>query len=88
MVNENISKDFSFKRSAIYKIIVQGEVQQYWSERLGDMQISVNKNAQQKTISTLVGKIPDQTALSSILNTLYELHLTVISVNMLDEIED
>ncbi len=35
-------------------------------------------------VTILVGRLPDQTALSSVLNTLYELHLPVVSVDCLE----
>ena len=76
-----------FKKSAIYKIVVEGELDDSWSERLG-LQITVQKRTGRKPISTLVGNIADQAALSSVLNSLYDMHLAVISVNMLTDVED
>ncbi len=76
-----------FKKSAIYKIVVEGELDDSWSERLG-LQITTEKKAGKKPCSFLVGKIADQAALSSILNSLYDMHMTVISVNMLTDVED
>ena len=76
-----------FKKSAIYKIIVEGELDDSWSDRIG-LQITVQKKSGKKPKSTLVGNIADQAALSSILNLLYDMHMTVISVNMLTDVED
>ena len=78
---------FNFKKSAIYKIVVEGNLDESWSDRLG-LQITVQKKAGKKPISLLVGKIADQAALSSVLNSLYDMHMTVISVNMLTDVED
>jgi len=47
------------------------------------LQLSVEKGEGQKYVSTLIGKIDDQAALSGILNMLYDMHITVISVQML-----
>ena len=74
--------DINFKKKAIYKIIVKGSVNKNLSNILQGMQIY--KDRKDKTESSLIGMISDQAALSSILNTLYENHLTVISVNMLE----
>ncbi len=87
MIEEEKSKGFHFKRSAIYKIVVEGELDENWSERLG-LQITIEKKAREKPYSYLIGKIADQAALSGILNLLYDMHMTVISVNMLTDLED
>ncbi len=76
-----------FKKSTIYKIVVEGELDDSWSERLG-LQITVERKAGKKPYTFLVGKIADQAALSSILNSLYDMHMTVISVNMLTDVDD
>ena len=78
---------FTFKETAIYKIVVEGELENSWSDRLG-LQITVQKRTGRKPISILVGNIADQAALSSVLNSLYDMHLAVISVNMLTDVED
>jgi hypothetical protein len=43
-------------------------------------------NSENLVTSTLIGEFADQTALTSMLNSIYEMHLTVLSVNMLSEI--
>lgn len=89
MSKKNTSK-FSFIKPAVYKIKVQGDLHQGWSERLGGLQIkseeSEDKESEDKEIvSVLIGQINDQAALSGVLNTLYENHMTIISVNMLKQ---
>ena len=85
----NVEKNTSlnFKNAAIYKIVVQGIVQESLSDRYRGMQITVERKKGKAIISTLIGEIRDQAALSGVLNTIYDSHLTVISVNMLSEIE-
>ena len=75
-------QEIDFKKKAIYKIIVKGSVNKELSNSLLGMQIY--KDRINKTESSIVGVISDQAALSGILNTLYERHLTVISVNLLE----
>lgn len=79
------SIEFGFKKPAIYKIKVLGKLNEHLSERLGGMQINVERNVDKKPVSVLVGQILDQAALSGILNTLYNSHLTIISVVMLKD---
>ncbi|MCK5468855.1 MAG: hypothetical protein KAI99_10100 [Cyclobacteriaceae bacterium] len=88
MTEKNKDLEYNFTKPAIYKIVVQGKIDDKLSDRMLDLQVNVEKGGGQKYHSTLIGKINDQAALSGILNTLYDMHITVISVNMLSEIED
>ena len=80
--------DYSFKKAAVYRIVVQGDIDTEMSERLWGLQVNIDKGNRNKAISTLIGQIDDQSALAGILNTLHEMHMTVIAVNMLSEIEN
>lgn len=75
------NQEIDFKKKAIYKIVVKGSINKELSNILG---MQIYKDRINKTESSIVGVISDQAALSGILNTLYEKHLTVISVNMLE----
>jgi hypothetical protein len=88
MLNQHLSKEFSFQKPAIYKIVVMGTIDEKWSDRIWGLQLSKTKDLDGKPTTTIIGKIQDQTALSGILTKIYEMHLTVISVNMLVEIEN
>lgn len=76
--------DVKFNKPATYAIKVHGELGDEWSSRLAGMQITVERKKEGKPISIITGRLSDQSALSGIMNTLYELHLTVLSVKMLD----
>ena len=55
---------------------MQGVVPESWTDRLGAMDIvSVTSAA-----TTLEGWLPDQAALSGVLDTLYQLHLPLLEV--------
>jgi hypothetical protein len=69
---------------AYYKIVVHGSLNHSWSSRLGGMSISKNKYSNKEVESILIGQLLDQAALSGVLNALYEMHLPVISVELLD----
>ncbi len=84
-MKSKIEPEFSFIKPAIYKIKVHGHLMNNWTERLGGMQINLTKTKDKSLISIIIGQINDQAALSGILNTLYESHLTIISVNMLKD---
>jgi hypothetical protein len=86
-MNKKATENFSFKNAAVYRIVVNGKVDASWSERLVDLQIRSIKSRNNVPVSSLIGEFKDQAALSGVLNTLYNMQLTVISVNMLSDIE-
>ena len=55
------------------------------SDRLGGMAITSTTTKEKLPVTLLVGHLIDQAALSGVLNTLYELHLPLLSVENLDE---
>ncbi|MDX2424090.1 MAG: hypothetical protein QNK43_15620 [Amphritea sp.] len=70
--------------AATYQIIVQGTIDPSWTNRLAGMNISERRSENGEIETVLVGRLADQTALSSVLNRLYELHLPVVSADCLD----
>lgn len=73
-----------FDSPANYQISVQGRIDSSWSDRLEGMTISLTPGEKDKSITTLVGVLSDQAALAGVLNTLYELHMAVLSVKRLE----
>ena len=69
---------------AIYRICVPGHLEASWSPRLGGMNITESRNSEGDLETVLVGRLPDQAALSGILNTLYELNIPVSLVECLE----
>ena len=78
-------KDLKFEASASYRIRVQGHLDDSWSDRLGGMIITRAFTADKEPMTILIGHLKDQGALSGVMNALYDLHLSVISVELLDE---
>ena len=74
----------SMQRPAIYRIRVRGQLDTKWSERLEAMNITEAQQPDGEKESILVGRLADQTALAGVLNTLYELHLPVLSMDCLE----
>lgn len=70
-------------KPAVYRIKVKGVVPDGWIDRLGGLRIT--GRASEGT--TLVGQLVDQAELSGVLNTLYELHLVLLSVEILSNEE-
>jgi hypothetical protein len=70
---------------ATYRIEVGGYLDASWSDRLGGMRITICRGKNQATVTTLIGRLSDQAELIGILNSLYELHLPVLSVKTADD---
>ena len=84
MPKSETRKSYEFDRPGNYRIRVRGFLDESWSERLGGMYITTCNRGDRKTVVTLVGRMQDQAELSGVLNTLYELHLPLLSVEYLD----
>ena len=73
----------TMQRPAVYLIRVQGCVPLDWSDQLMGMNITRSKDKSADN-STLVGRLPDQSALAGVLNTLYEKQYPVLYVDCLE----
>ena len=72
-----------FDSPATYRIGVQGRIPARWCDRLEGMTITERAPEAEPSVTTLLGELSDQAALAGVLNTLYELHLPVLSVERL-----
>jgi hypothetical protein len=72
-----------FDRPATYQIDVQGMIDLDWTDRLSGMTIGLVREEACPPVTTLKGELSDQAALAGVLNTLYELHLPILSVRCL-----
>jgi len=83
-MNPPTRKSIHFDRPAAYQIIVEGRVDPSMSDLLGGMSIQVNSGQVDPPATILRGELRDQAALAGVLNSLYELHMPVISVERLE----
>jgi hypothetical protein len=74
----------SGREATIYRIQARGTLDESWSDSVGGMDIVI-KQDDDEIITSLTGKLPDQAALSGVLNLLYDLGLTLLSVESLDD---
>jgi hypothetical protein len=88
MPGEFDKKHLKFWTPATYRIEVEGVLDEIWTDSLAGMRISTRKRADQSTVTTLTGLLRDQAELSGVLNGLYELHLPILSVEILSEDND
>ncbi len=94
------ANESAFSAPGFYRIEIQGRLHKDWWSRLGAMQVSsyVPDNGIEVTIlqvyvpdngievTILQGVIRDQPELAGIMKTLYELHLTLRTVNYLGKL--
>ncbi len=85
-MNESFTwKGFKLETPAKYRIRIEGHVDENLGQRLGDISITNAFKKDGQPVAVLVGYLPDQASLSGVLNALYDLHLTLLSVENLDE---
>ena len=85
MTLERLRLQPSMEGPATYRIHVLGHLDESWSSRMGGMKVIAYRELDDREETILQGKLADQAALTGVLNTLYELHLPVISAQFLDE---
>lgn len=72
----------------LYQIIIQGELNESWSDWLGEMNILPARTIDGESITILSGGIYDQAALQGTLNKIWDMQLTLISVRRLEIISN
>ena len=77
-------KSITFDSPALYQISLEGRLDLTWSDRLDGMTICQATLEAGTPVTTLEGELQDQAALAGVLNTIYELHLTIVSVQRLE----
>ena len=67
-----------------YRICIEGVVASRWSDRLGDMDSTVEWCEGKGPVTVLLGSLTDQAALSGVLETLFDLRLPLLSVESVE----
>ena len=72
----------------VYRITVAGTLDPDWSDRLSGLRIGpFSGNTSDQPVTVLEGVIRDQTQLSGVLNTLFDLRLFLVGVELADSEE-
>jgi hypothetical protein len=77
-------KGMRFDMPASYCIEIQGYLDASWSDRLAGMHISTCQGENQAPVATLTGRVRDQAELAGVLDTLYEMHLVLLKLEIID----
>lgn len=72
--------DIEFGGPGTYRITVQGELDGSWSDRLAGLAITTVPRGEVTPRSHLEGRILDQAELRGVLESLYDMHLPILSV--------
>lgn len=67
-----------------YSICVLGSLDPVWANRISDMELRLESNSYGSRITRLYGSVRDQAELMGIINLLYDLGLTLLSVENSD----
>ena len=82
MTHNSNEKHIKLWTPATYRIEVVGHLAESRSDRLAGMRITTRKKSDQTTVTTLDGRLRDQAELSGVLNRLYDLHLSILKVEV------
>lgn len=80
MINSDRTRAGFCETGGQYRIVVQGCIDESWSDRLAGMRITAVEFENGTPMTKLVGHLRDQAQLSGVLNCLYDLHLAILLV--------
>jgi hypothetical protein len=81
---ENREKGVSLGQPAVYRIVVQGAFPAEYADRLGGLHVEASGGRHGGQATTLTGRLRDQSQLLGVLNGLYEMHLPILSIELLE----
>ena len=84
MTNISNEKHIKLWTPATYRIEVEGQLAESWSDRLAGMRITTRNRADQSFVTTLIGRLRDQAELSGLLNSLYDMHQSILKVEVVN----
>jgi hypothetical protein len=83
MSKEGYLSRITIGASGLYRILVEGTLDANWSDRLAGMCIKVYGDPRYQRATLLEGRVNDQAELIGVLDSLYDLHMTILSVELL-----
>ena len=88
MTSLRVPGDLKFTSPATYRIFIKGFLDESWSDRLNGMTIDhLNTDAGALPVTKLCGKVQDQAELLGVLNSIYEMHLPLVTLELIDDFE-
>ena len=78
---------YIFDRPALYQIRLRGRLPLTWSDPVTAMAIEVTTAAGEEPVTVLQGEVMDQAALRGLLNQIYSLQMTILSVVRVEDVD-
>lgn len=79
-----MSPKLTLDQPGIYRIRVQGRLNEHWSSYFEEMQICLEADPEGNPVTRLTGELADQAALQGIMQKLYNLGFPLISAEKID----
>ena len=79
------SQQLNMHRPAVFRICIQGELDESWSDYFSAQSVSVSRNEAEEVITVVISDPMDQSALVGFINLLNDLGIPLISVDPLRE---
>jgi len=74
----------SWLEPAIYRICIQGFLDDNWSNYRGGMTIEYENDPNQHAVTILTGRLTDQSSLMGLLNSLHDIGCPILSVERME----
>jgi hypothetical protein len=84
MDNLSTAEGLKFTSPATYRIVIKGYLDESWSERLSGMMIDHLSIEHGLPITKILGRVRDQSELIGVLNSIYDMHLPLLSLSLED----
>lgn len=68
------------RQIATYQISVHGKLDASWADWIGVVRVTHQIGDDGSSVTTLIGKVPDQAALRGLIERIWDLNLTLLSV--------
>ena len=79
-----VQQKLNLDQPATYQIKVLGRLDERWSEWVEGMTITVERQGNGSSVTTLTGTVADQAALQGVLRRLYSLGIPLVSPNWVE----
>ena len=81
---EKYRSGVSWLEPAIYRICIQGILDDNWTNYCGGMTIERKSDPNQHAMTILIGRLADQSALVGVLNSLHDIGCPILSVERME----
>ena len=81
---QNVNEHLPSQPASIYRLRVAGVIPAGWEDRLGCLRVVQEERTESPITTTLMGAVKDQADLIGVINTLHQLHLSLLLVEAID----